>query len=43
VSFVVDGQDAVKAVQELHRHLFEQPSSSPSHAASSAPQKTAQA
>jgi len=43
VSFVVDGQDAVKAVQELHRHLFEQPSSSPSHAASSASQKTAQA
>ena len=26
VSFVVDEKDAVKSVQQLHRHLFEQPS-----------------
>jgi aspartate kinase len=30
VSFVVDEKDAVKAVQQLHRHLFEQPADAPS-------------
>jgi aspartate kinase len=43
VSFVVDGKDAVNAVQQLHRHLFEQSSSTPSHAALPGPSKTAQA
>jgi aspartate kinase len=43
VSFVVDEKDAVNAVQQLHRHLFEQSSSSPSHATASGPRKTAQA
>jgi aspartate kinase len=42
VSFVVDEKDAVNAVQQLHRHLFEQSSSSPSHATASGPRKTAQ-
>ena len=31
VSFVVEEKDAVKSVQELHRHLFEQCASAPSH------------
>jgi aspartate kinase len=43
VSFVVEEQDAIKAVQQLHRHLFEQPWSSSSHIVSAAPQKIAQA
>src|SRR6266568_5866488 len=42
VSFVVEEKDAVRSVQHLHRHLFEQPSASPSHS-SSAPRETAQA
>ncbi len=42
VSFVVEEKDAVRAVQQLHRHLFEQPSASPSHS-SAAPCETAQA
>ncbi len=32
VSFVVEEKDAVKSVQQLHRHLFELPSAAPSHA-----------
>lgn len=43
VSFVVDEKDAVKSVQHLHRHLFEQPSTTPAHASSSASCETAQA
>jgi aspartate kinase len=43
VSFVVDEKDAVKSVQQLHRHLFEQPSTTPSHASSTAPCETAPA
>lgn len=43
VSFVVEEKDAVKSVQQLHRHLFEQPSAAHSHATSAAPRKTAQA
>ncbi len=42
VSFVVEEKDAVKSVQQLHRHLFEQPSATPSYA-SSAPCETAKA
>jgi aspartate kinase len=42
VSFVVEEKDAVRSVQQLHRHLFEQPSASPSHS-SAAPCETAQA
>jgi aspartate kinase len=41
VSFVVDGKDAVRSVQELHRHLFEEPC--PSRVSSTAPLETAQA
>jgi aspartate kinase len=41
VSFVVDERDAVKSVQQLHWHLFEQPMTTLSHA--SAPRKAAQA
>jgi aspartate kinase len=43
VSFVVDGKDAVKAVQQLHRHLFELPSGAPTHASSLAACDAAQA
>jgi aspartate kinase len=47
VSFVVDGKDAVKSVQQLHRHLFEQIDATRSHASSSVSQsashETAQA
>jgi aspartate kinase len=43
VSFVVDGKDAVKSVQQLHRHLFEQFGATPSHASSAASRETAQA
>jgi aspartate kinase len=43
VSFVVDEKDAVRSVQHLHRHLFEQPSTKSSHASSAAPRETAQA
>jgi aspartate kinase len=43
VSFVVDEKDAVKSVQQLHRHLFEQPSSTLSNAALTVPLETAQA
>jgi aspartate kinase len=43
LSFVVDEKDAVKSVQQLHRHLFEQSSATPSHAASPAALETAQA
>jgi aspartate kinase len=42
VSFVVDEKDAVNAVQQLHRHLFEQPASISAHAAPVASQKTVQ-
>lgn len=42
VSFVVDEKDAVKSVQELHHHLFEQRSPAPTRA-SIAPHETAQA
>jgi aspartate kinase len=42
VSFVVEERDAIKSVQQLHRHLFEQPWSSPSNV-SATPQETAQA
>ena len=41
VSFVVDEKDAVKSVQQLHRHLFELPSGTPSHASSLAARETA--
>lgn len=43
VSFVVDEKDAVQSVQQLHRHLFEQPSSAPSRAPVATTHKTAQA
>jgi aspartate kinase len=43
VSFVVEEKDAVKSVQQLHYHLFEEPSASPSHSSSTAPRETAQA
>ncbi len=43
VSFVVEEKDAVKSVQQLHRHLFELASATPSHAPSSASRETAQA
>jgi aspartate kinase len=43
VSFVVDEKDAVKSVQQLHRHLFEQPAATPSHASAAAVHETAQA
>jgi aspartate kinase len=43
VSFVVDEKDAVKSVQQLHRHLFEQPFTTPSHASFLTPHETAQA
>jgi len=33
ISFVVEEKDAVKSVQELHRHLFEQPATASSDAA----------
>jgi aspartate kinase len=42
VSFVVEEKDAVNAVQQLHRHLFEQASATPSHP-SVASHETAQA
>jgi len=41
VSFVVEEKDAVRAVQQLHRHLFEQPPNAPSRPV--APRKSAQA
>ncbi len=34
VSFVVDEKDAVRSVQELHRHLFEEPSPRPARVTS---------
>jgi hypothetical protein len=40
---VVDEKDAVKSVQQLHRHLFEQQAATPSHAALPVPRETAQA
>ena len=43
VSFVVDEKDAVKSVQQLHRHLFELPSAAPSHAKTLAAREAAQA
>jgi aspartate kinase len=43
VSFVVEEKDAVKSVQQLHRHLFEQPSTTNSQASSTAPRETAKA
>ena len=43
VSFVVDEKDAVKSVQQLHRHLFEQPPVTAAHTSSSAPRETARA
>ena len=43
VSFVVEEKDAVKSVQQLHRHLFELASPTPSHASPTAAHKTAQA
>ena len=43
VSFVVEGKDAVKSVQHLHRHIFEERSTTPSHASQGVPLKTAQA
>jgi aspartate kinase len=43
VSFVVDEKDAVRSVQQLHRHLFEQPLTASSHVSSTAPCETAQA
>jgi aspartate kinase len=43
VSFVVDGKDAVKSVQQLHRHLFEECSTTPSHASPDTARETAQA
>ena len=43
VSFVVDDKDAVKAVQQLHRHLFELPLGTPSHAKAPAAREAAQA
>jgi aspartate kinase len=43
VSFVVDEKDAVKSVQQLHRHLFEQALPAAAHASSAAPCETAQA
>lgn len=42
VSFVVDEKDAIKSVQHLHRHLFEQASTVPAHS-SATPRETAQA
>jgi aspartate kinase len=42
VSFVVEEKDAVKSVQQLHRHLFEQPLAAPACAASTAPRDSAQ-
>jgi aspartate kinase len=38
VSFVVEEKDAVKAVQELHRHLFEQTAATPSHSTPLSPE-----
>jgi aspartate kinase len=43
VSFVVDDKDAVKAVQQLHRHLFELPLGTPSRAKAPAAREAAQA
>jgi aspartate kinase len=43
VSFVVEEKDAVKSVQQLHRHLFEQPAPLPSYVSSTAPRETAKA
>ena len=44
VSFVVDEKDAVKSVQQLHRHLFEQASAAvPAHAVTAASRDNAQA
>jgi aspartate kinase len=43
VSFVVEEKDAVRAVQQLHRHLFEQPAIATSHSSTSAQRETAQA
>ena len=43
VSFVVEEKDAVKSVQRLHHHLFEQPSPLPSYVASAAPCEAAKA
>jgi aspartate kinase len=43
VSFVVDEKDAVRAVQQLHRHLFEQASTTSTHASPAKPLETAQA
>jgi hypothetical protein len=42
VSFVIEEKDAVRAVQQLHRHLFEQSASTPSHAVN-LPRDTARA
>ncbi|MDR3764303.1 MAG: aspartate kinase [Acidobacteriota bacterium] len=41
VSFVIEEKDAVRAVQQLHHHLFEQTASTPSHTAGAA-RKTVQ-
>jgi len=43
VSFVVEEKDAVKAVQQLHWHLFEQPAATPSHTSPTVPLEAAQA
>ena len=41
VSFVVDEQDAVQSVQQLHRHLFEQPSPAVAYVSSATPYEAA--
>jgi aspartate kinase len=43
VSFVVDEKDALKSVQQLHRHLFELPAGAPSPAKTLAAREAAQA
>lgn len=43
VSFVVEEKDAVKSVQHLHRHFFEQTPTKISHASLATPRETAQA
>lgn len=43
VSFVVEEKDAVKSVQHLHRHLFEQLSAAPAHPSPVTPREAAQA
>jgi aspartate kinase len=43
VSFVIDEKDAVNAVTQLHRHLFEQAAATPSHTTVANPRKIAQA